>query len=122
AVGPSQGELVDEPGGAAVEDAVALATRLLPERARQVGLAHAGGSGDDHVEMVVDPAAGGQFSDERLVEAAAGRGVEILDARMAVTQLGLGEPARQTPILTLRVFSVDKQSKSLVEVHARHVR
>src|SRR5690606_36496119 len=69
-----------------------------------------------------DPAAGGQFSDERLVEAAAGRGGEILDARMAVTQLGLGEPARQTPILTLRVFSVDKQSKSLVEVHARQVR
>ena len=50
-----------------------LPAGLLRERAREVGLADAGRAGDEHVLVLLDPAARGELAHDGLVELAPGR-------------------------------------------------
>src|SRR5206468_5611881 len=80
AVSPGQGEFVEETRGPTVAGAIALATGLVGERAREEAFPDAGRPDQDHVVVFLDPAAGGELADDGLVELAAGRIVDGFEA------------------------------------------
>src|SRR5690606_15553204 len=87
------------------------------ERTREVGLAHSGGAGEDDVEALVDPRAGGEPAKQGLVETARGRVIEVLERRGALPELGLPEAAVALSVLAVEVLGVDEHAEALVEVH-----
>src|SRR3978361_2374089 len=70
AVGLGERELVEEPRHAAADHAQPSTADGLAEGAGQVALAHAGGAGDQRVEVLVDPSAGGELAQHGLVDSA----------------------------------------------------
>ena len=108
-------EFVEEPRDAAIERAVAVAARLMGERAGDEGLAGAGGPGDEHVVVLGDPAAGGELAEQRLVELTLGPIVDGLDAGLGQAELGLLERALQAAVLAGEPLGVDEQAEALVE-------
>jgi hypothetical protein len=93
AVGARQAEIIEQAGGPAVVGAKAAATGLVGEGAGDEALAGAGGARDEDLLVLVDPAAGGELADHGLVELAAGRVVDGLDAGVRQLELGLLEGA-----------------------------
>ena len=91
AVGTSQGELVEEPRGAAVQSALAFTASLLGERTGDVSLADAGCAGEDDVGVFFDPAAGGELADLCAIEIAAAAVVDVLDTSLGDLELRLEE-------------------------------
>src|SRR5206468_8068271 len=102
------GELVEETRGAAIEGAVALAASLLRESAGDEGLADACGAGDDHVVVLLDPAAGGERADLGFVELTASRVIDVFDASLAEPELRLGEVAAEALVLAMKPLGVDE--------------
>jgi len=66
---------------------MSITTRLLRERACEVGLAGSGCAGDQHVLVLDDPTACRELADLRLVELALRWIVDVLDARARESQL-----------------------------------
>jgi len=64
---------------------------VLAQRARQVGLPHAGRAGDEDVAVFGDPPPGGELPHQCSIEFAARRVFEILERRLGHAQLGLFE-------------------------------
>src|SRR5207245_11643955 len=91
AVGPGQGEFVEETRGPTVAGAIALAAGLVGERAREEAFPDAGRPDQDHVVVFLDPAAGSELADDGFVELAAGR---IVPATHVVVDGREGERAR----------------------------
>jgi hypothetical protein len=89
AIGPRQHALIEEPGGAPVEQPVAAATGLLRERAGDVGFPGAACPRDRHVLVLLHPTAGRELADDGFVQLAPRRVVDVLDAGLAELQLGL---------------------------------
>jgi len=98
---------VVETGGPPVPGPEALAAGLGAEGAGDEGLAHAGRPADQDLLVLLDPAAGGELADEGLVELAAGRVVDRLDARVGELELRLLERAREALVLTGPPLGVD---------------
>src|SRR5690606_25866539 len=119
AVGAREQELVSEAGGTAVSGAVALAARLLGERAGDVGLAGTRRAGDDDVLVFGDPGARRELLEHGLVELALGRVVDVLDAGGRELELGLLEGAVEALVLASEPFSVDKHPEAFIERQAR---
>ena len=115
AVGARERELLKEARQAPVDRAVPLPTGVLPERAADVGLADAGGAGDEDVVMFGDPAAGGELADQRPIEFAARRVVEILETRVRDPELGLLEPTGELAIVAREMLGIDEQADAFVE-------
>jgi hypothetical protein len=65
--------------------------------------------------MLLHPAAGGELADDRLVQLASGGVVDVLHARLAHLELGIGEEPGQAAVLAGDVFGVDEQAEPLVE-------
>ena len=107
-IGMGERQLVEEPGDATVEHTVATTARLLGERTRHVGLAHAGHAGDHDVLMEFDPLARGELEDGLLGEPAGAWVVDVLDARLAESQLGLLEVAFDLLALAVGPLGVDQ--------------
>ena len=82
AIGAGERQLLKEARQAPVDRAVALPTRVLAQRARQVGLPDAGRPGDEDVAVFGDPPAGGELADQRPIEFAARRVLEVLETRV----------------------------------------
>jgi hypothetical protein len=102
AIGTSEGEHVDETRRTAVDDAIATATRLLAEGAREVGLAHARGAGDD------------KLAQEGLVQATLGSLVEVLKTGLRLGQLGLAQASGEgapNPVTGSRGIALDALSQ-----------
>ena len=113
AVGMREGEFFAEPGDAPIERAVALPTRLLGERAGDVGLPGAGHAGHDDVVMLVDPAAGSELADERFVELAARRIVDAFDAGLTEPELGLFERDLEALVFAGETLGFDEEREPL---------
>src|SRR5258705_12711192 len=73
-------KLLEQPGHASLRGAMPGPGRLLREGTGDVRLARAGRSRDDDVGVRPDPCAGPELADERLIELALGREVDVLDA------------------------------------------
>ncbi len=82
AIGARERQLLKEAGQAPVDRPVALTTRVLAQRARHVGLPDAGRPGDEDVAVFGDPPPGGELADQRPIEFAARRVIEVLEARL----------------------------------------
>ena len=68
-----------------------------------------------------DPAAGGELADDGLVELAAGRVVDGLEAGLRELELGLLEGAGEALVLAGEPLGVDEQAEALVEGEARQL-
>ncbi|MND03127.1 hypothetical protein D3C83_228060 [compost metagenome] len=53
----------------------------MRERAREIRLAHAGGTSHEQIQMLVDPVELSELRQATAFEAARGAGIEIFDAR-----------------------------------------
>ena len=62
-----------------------------------------------------DPAAGGELADDGLVELAAGRVVDGLDARLRELELGLLQGAGEALVLAGAPLGLDEEAEALVE-------
>src|SRR5207247_2825447 len=89
-----------------VDHAMPLATGLLAQGAAKKRLADAGRAGDEDVLMLGDPPTGRQLSDHGAIEFPA-TVVEIFEARVAQSEFGLLEPARQGAIVAGELLGVD---------------
>ena len=114
-VGVRQPKLVKEPRHPTVEHTIALTTGLLAEGTGEIRLADAGGTRDEHVVMLGDPAAGGELADERAFEPAARTRVEVLETGLRDAQLGLFQPAGQRAIVAKEMLGIDEHAEALVE-------
>jgi hypothetical protein len=81
----------------------------------------AGGPDQDHVVVLLDPAVGGKLADHGLVELAAGRIVDRLDARLGQLELGLLQGAAEPLVLPGEPLGLDEQAQALVEGEGGHV-
>jgi hypothetical protein len=53
--------------------------------------------------------------DESGIETATGAGVEVLEARLTVLELGLGEKPGEAPVVAMRGFAFDEQREAVLE-------
>ncbi len=91
-----------------------LAAGFVREGTGQPGLADAGGPGDQHVEVLLDPLAGSQRLDQPLVESTWRLIVDVLQEGM-MPQSCSTQPAGQTPVVALGDLPVDEQTEALLE-------
>ena len=116
--GAGEGQLVEEPRGAAVDRPVAAPEGVLGEGAGEEGLAGAGGAGDGDVLVLGDPAAGGELADQRLVDLSPRIVVEVLEARARELEVGLLDVALHAGVLAAHPLGVDEEAEALVEAEA----
>jgi len=121
AVGPGEAQLVEESRRAAVGSTMAVATSLVSEGAREVGLAGACCTRDEHAVVLLDPSAGGELAQHGLVEIAARVALDTFDARLAEPELGLLESAPDALGLASHPLRFDEQREALVEGHGLDV-
>lgn len=108
AIGASERQFIEQATGSVVADSVALAEGGLSERARDVGLAGAGGSDDQDASVVLDETTGAELSPQGLVQLATPRKVDILDAGLGQTELGLAKPPRNALVVLRQRLGVDQ--------------
>ena len=114
AVGASQGELLEEPGAAEIEGAVAFAAGLVGQGAGDEGLAHARGAGDQDVSVMTDPVAGGKPREHVAVDAARCPEVDVLDAGRQL-EPGGPEVSLHPGVLLPVPLAIDEQAEALGE-------
>jgi hypothetical protein len=114
-VGARETELVEETRDTSVEYPEAFAASLVSEGAGEIAFAGAGRASDDYGLMLVDPAASGELSHNRLVELALAGEVDSLDARLGDPELRLAKVACETSVLAREHLGVDEQRETLVE-------
>lgn len=119
AVRVSEGEFLEEARHAAVEGAVALSAGLLRQGTGDVRLAGSGGTGDEDVLVLGDPAAARKLADDTFVELSLGRVVDVLDAGGTHSELCVAQAARDARILPGQVFRVDQHAQAFVEGERR---
>ena len=107
-------EFGKEARNAPVDHALALTAGLLSQRAGEKRLADPGRAGDEDVLMLGDPAAGRQLPDHRPIQFPPAV-VEIFQTRVAQSELGLLEPARERAILAGELLGIDEHAQALVE-------
>src|SRR5208282_4213708 len=100
---------------ASVHRAVALAARLLGERAGDVGLAGPGRAADDDDLVLLDPLAGPELPDEGPVELTARRVVDALHRCLGDAELRLLESSVEALVLARHPLGVDEHREALVE-------
>src|SRR5262245_45695105 len=122
AISASQGEFVEEPGGAPVQGAEPLATGLLGEGAADERLAGAGGANNQQVLVLLHPAAGGKLPHERFVQLAPGRVVDGFHAGLGALELGFLQSPGEALVLPGPPLGLDEQPEALVEGECRDVR
>jgi len=106
---------VEEAGGPAVAGPIALAAGLVREGAGDETLPDAGRTDQDDVLVILDPAAGGELPDDRLVELAAGRIVDGFEAGLRELQLRLLQGAGEARVLPGALLGLDEEAEALVE-------
>ncbi len=114
-IGVGEREFVEEPRDPAVENSVPTPTSLLSECASKVGFPDAGHARDDDVLVKLDPLAGGEVEHLLLGQATVSRIVDVFDARLAQSQLGLLEVALDLLALAVDPLGVDEQAEPFVE-------
>jgi hypothetical protein len=118
AVTMGERELGKEARNPSVDHAMIVAAGLLAERTREIGLADAGGAGDQNVLMLGDPAVGGELADQRPIEFPAAV-VEIFETSVTQFEFGFLEPAAQRAILARELLGIDEDAEALIETERR---
>jgi hypothetical protein len=121
AVGPGEGEVLQEPGETEVATGETLPTGGLGESAGQEGLSGARGPADEGDMVVADPVATGQPKDVGAVEASRGAEVEFLDT-CRKPKLGLTEESGETAVLTDGGFPLQEKAEAVLEGEVLDIR
>ena len=110
-VAAGDGNVVQQPREAQVQRGESVAAGLMGERAGEPGLADAARSGDEDVEVLAQPAPGGEGEDEGLVESAGVAEIDVLEAGVGMAQLRAAQSIGQSPA-TERRFGPGSRSSS----------
>ena len=114
-VGASYGEFAKEYRLAGIEGCVALADSLLGEGTGQKGLAHTAGAKQDEILMSGDPVAGGQGTDEGSIQSSGRTVVDILEASLAVLEMGVFQAPGLDLVLSPEPVSINQPADTLLE-------
>ena len=114
-VGASYGEFSKEYKLAGIEGCVALADSLLGEGTGQKGLTHTAGAKQDEILMSGDPVAGGQGTDEGSIQSSGGTVVDILEASLAVLEMGVFQAPGLGLVLSPDPVSINQLADTLLE-------
>lgn len=112
AVGVREGEFFAEPRDAPVERAIALPAGLLRERASEIGLAGAGRAREQDRVVLGDPAPGSELAQQRAIELAARRVVDVFDTGLAEAKLRLAECGGEPFVFAGEPFGVDEKGQA----------
>src|SRR5258707_3366371 len=104
----------EQPGHSLIEDGAIVAAGLVTERTRQPTLADAGRTDDDQVLVSIDPVAGSELLEQRLVEPAWRLHVDVLDDRR-LAQTSELEPSSESLVLALDGLAIDHHRNALLE-------
>jgi hypothetical protein len=115
AISACERELLKEARQASVDGPVTLPTRVLPQRARQVGLPDASRPGDEDVAVFRDPPSGGELAHQRPIEFAARRVLEVLETGVGHAELGLRQATGEFAVVARQVLGIDEQADAFVE-------
>src|SRR3954453_13707864 len=121
AVAACQRERIEESRQALIENRAVIPTGLVAERACNPTLADAGRADDEQVVVPLDPLAGDELLEQRLVESARRLHVDILDDGV-LSEACEAQSADQPFVVALGGFAVDEQSQPLLEGQGRDVR
>ena len=114
AVAACKRQRIEEPRQPPVEDRAVVAASLVAERAGDPTLADTGWADDEQVLVSLDPLAGDELLEQRLVEAARRLHVDILDDGV-LPQLGEAQAVHQPLVLALGRLAIDQQREALLE-------
>src|SRR5271154_3574982 len=113
----SDGEVGEQSGNAGVEDGDVFSTRLVAERAAEPSLAKAAGAGHEQIAALGDPIARREFEQQRAVEPARRRKIDVLDAG-GVPQLGDPGPCFKLLLSAQRQFVFEQQTEPFGMIEA----
>src|SRR5215471_5494261 len=108
---------IEQARHAIVEDRAIIAAGLVTKRTGEPALAGAGLASDQEILSTHDPFAAGELGKQRLIEAARGLRVQILD-NGALSQIGILETQYEPLALALDRFAIDEQAQPLLEGEA----
>src|SRR5581483_10312026 len=114
AVAPREGERLEQPRQPLIEHGAVVPAGLVAQGASNPALADAGRADDEQVLMPVDPLAGDELLEQRLVEPARRLHVDILDDGI-LPEAGEPQPSDQPLVLALGRLTVDQQCEALLE-------
>jgi len=114
AIGPSQGDLVEELREAEVEGTKAFAAGLLSESTGEEGFADSGGAGDEKVLVFSDPVAGDETEDHRLLDSPRGFVINVLDTCLKF-KFGVLEEAFETFVFLPGPLVIHEHAKAFLE-------
>ena len=97
-----------------VEGGIAFTAGFLRQGAGQIRFADAGGAGDQDIQMVGDPLAGGQLMDQGAVQVAGCFQVQVFEAGLEF-QLSGPQSGREATVLALTDFPVEEQPQAFQE-------
>jgi hypothetical protein len=117
AVAVGQGEIVEQLGGANVEDGAVIPASLVTQGAGQPALADAGGPGDDEVVVGLDPVAPDEPLHERPVEAAGGAPVDVL-GRGLMAQAGMEEARAESLVGSMDTLAIEQEGQPVTVAQA----
>ena len=99
AVAARQGESLEEPGHALIEDRAVVATRLVAERRGQPALANAGWTDERQIIVSVDPFALDQLLEQGAIKTAGIAIVDVFDAGL-LAQFGDTQSRREAFVMS----------------------
>ena len=115
AVGVANAQLLTQARNPQVQRTVATPAGMLGQRARQLGLARAGGPGDQHGVPGIDPLPQGQTHHRAAFNAPSTAAVQIFYGRLRVFEFGGFEQSRAAPVLPAMHLPVDQQGQPFLK-------
>src|SRR3977135_131122 len=107
-------ERIEEPWQTPIEDRSVVAASLVAEGASNPTLADTGRPDDEQVLVSLDPLAGDELLEQRLVEATRRLGVDVLDDGV-LSQFCEAQAVHQPLVLALGCLAIDQQSEPFLE-------
>lgn len=114
AIDVGQGELLQQAGSALVTHGQVGAAGGVGQDTSEKGLARAGGTENQGVEVLADPLALGQLQNQAAVQAARGGEVQVFQ-RGGQRELGRFEPPLQPFVIAVGTLLVDEQGQAILE-------
>lgn len=111
------GEFLDEPWEAEATNGEVGAASRVRERRGDEAFADAGGSGDQDIQVLADPAKIGELTELTGIEAAGGTGIEVFEASLN-REFGPPQPLREPGVAAFEDFLLDHQSEPVLEALA----
>ena len=111
AVAAGQGEIGEQLGDALIQNRAVVAAGLVAECTGKPAFADAGRPAQDQIVVRVDPLAGGEFVEQRPIEAAMNSIIDVFDDGI-VAQSGIAQPSREALVAAMGDLTIDAASRA----------